>query len=164
MAKSNYDPNSPLIQASITADGGNAWPVVDTLGDPSMRTNTTRPDYLESEYTVNDSMGPDVDELGHPTVAPAPDYARTPRTGEDTASFGTNDSTISDDANGPVNIPLNAPDYGMQDAGIPDDGWGPYGENAPTGLPPGSFRGAVHMTDPQCVPGPQSLLGAEDFA
>ena len=30
--------------------------------------------------------------------------------------------------------------------------------------PPDSSAVTVHMTDPQCVHGPQSLLGAEDFA
>ena len=73
MAKSNYDPNSPLIQASITSDGGNSWPVVDELGDPGMRSTIQRPDYPESEAVVHGQLDSDL------------------------GSWSTNDSTIDDD-------------------------------------------------------------------
>jgi hypothetical protein len=52
MAKPNYDPNSPLIQASITSDGGNAWLVVDELGDGanSGPSRSRRPSWLMSIF------------------------------------------------------------------------------------------------------------------
>lgn len=140
MARQNYDPNSPLIQASITSDGGNAWPVVDELGDPGMRSTTQRPDYPESEAVVHGRLDSDL------------------------GSWSTNDSTIDDDAEGPYNVTLPEPDYSMQMPGFPDDGTGPEGDAPMPAPPPGSFRGHVNMTDPQCKPMGQSLLGAEDFA
>ena len=73
MAKNTFDPNSPLIQASITSDGGNSWPVVDELGDPGMRSTTQRPDYPESEAVVHGQLDSDL------------------------GIWATNDSTIDDD-------------------------------------------------------------------
>lgn len=101
------------------------------------------------------------------TLAPTPEFPRgdypesdfNVRTGEDTAQFGTNDSTIDDDAMSPVNIPLSSPDYGLPAMGAPDDGWGPYGEDAPTGLPPGSYRGHVMMHEPACDPDSRYTMG-----
>lgn len=139
MAKNTFDPNSPLIQASITSDGGNSWPVVDELGNPDNRSTTLRPDYPESEAVVHGQLDSDL------------------------GSWATNDSTIDDDAEGPYNVTLPEPDYSMQMPGFPDDGTGPEGDAPMPAPPPGSFRGHVNMTDPQCVRGPQSLLGAEDF-
>lgn len=134
MARTSYDPNSPLIQASIASDGGNSWPVVDELGDPGMRSTMQRPDYPESEAVVHRQLDSDL------------------------GSFATNDSTIDDDAMGPYNVTLLAPDYSMQMPGFPDDGAGPEGDVPPPAPPSGSFTGAVHLSDPQCCkPMGQSL-------
>ena len=140
MAKSNYDPNSPLIQASITSDGGNSWPVVDELGDPGMRSTIQRPDYPESEAVVHGQLDSDL------------------------GSWSTNDSTIDDDDG--RTCQRRVARAGLFDAGSgsPDDGTGPEGDAPVPAPPPGSFRGHVNMTDPQCKPMGQSLLGQEDFA
>lgn len=108
------------------------------LGDPGMRATTQRPDYPEAEFTT--------------------------RGADDTGDFGTNDSIISDDAMGPVNIPLSQPDYAPPEVNEPDDGWGPENDSARTELPPGSFTPS-HLVNSRGIPGgrPRNALDTDNI-